>query len=441
MINLEVLGNEPVTLGVNTGNTIQLRSADNPVDSVISVNGKQGVVVLKASDIEGAGVPTNVREAIFTLLNNAAYVTTGLDDEIAIVEAWAEEVTALTLSDSTLELSGSTPQTITATTVPAGKAVSWASSDDSVATVSNGTVTGVANGTCTITASAGSLTATCEVTVSGFATLEFISAVYTQSGTVYDTDSLDSLKADLVVTATYSDTTTATVPSTDYTLSGTLTVGTSTITVSYGGKTTTFNVTVSEITSVVWDYTDGNNGVISFNTTGGGSATFDVDGIHLSSGSSSAWCWAQVYVNLPDGLDLTGKATSVEVEYTNASVQSTNGSFNVFSGSPETTTRIYAQNALAAVKVVGGTGSTNSFIDVSNDWGTFGTSGKIKVTYDPDTDTAEFYNADVLKKSITTTIYNYDHAYGSGLVVEAQRGGTSFASSVIITSIKLEWEG
>ena len=73
-----------------------------------------------------------------------------------------------------------------------------------------------------------------------------ISAVYTQSGTVYDTDTLDSLKTDLVVTATYSDSSTQTVPAADYTLSGTLTVGTSTITVSYGGKTTTFNVTVSE---------------------------------------------------------------------------------------------------------------------------------------------------------------------------------------------------
>lgn len=74
--------------------------------------------------------------------------------------------------------------------------------------------------------------------------LSSITAVYTQSGTVYDTDTLDSLKADLVVTAHYSDSSTQTVRAADYTLSGTLTVGTSTITVSYGGKTTTFNVTV-----------------------------------------------------------------------------------------------------------------------------------------------------------------------------------------------------
>ena len=92
------------------------------------------------------------------------------------------------------------------------------------------------------------------ITVTAVAvTLSSISAVYTQSGTVYNTDSLDSLKSDLVVTATYSDTSTATVPSADYTLSGTLTVGTSTVTVSYGGKTTTFTVTVTKGTDYTLD--------------------------------------------------------------------------------------------------------------------------------------------------------------------------------------------
>jgi hypothetical protein len=48
-----------------------------------------------------------------------------------------------------------------------------------------------------------------------------------------------------VVTANYSDGTSETV--TDYTLSGTLAEGTSVVTVSYGGKTDTFSVTVSVI--------------------------------------------------------------------------------------------------------------------------------------------------------------------------------------------------
>ena len=73
--------------------------------------------------------------------------------------------------------------------------------------------------------------------------LASITAVYTQSGTVYDTDTLDSLKADLVVTAHYTDS--SSEPVSAYTLSGSLTTGTSTITVSYSGKTTTFTVTVT----------------------------------------------------------------------------------------------------------------------------------------------------------------------------------------------------
>lgn len=72
-----------------------------------------------------------------------------------------------------------------------------------------------------------------------------ISAVYTQSGTVYDDFTLNDLKSDLVVTAQYSNTPSETIPSNLYSLSGTLAVGTSTITVSYGGKTTTFDVVVS----------------------------------------------------------------------------------------------------------------------------------------------------------------------------------------------------
>ena len=121
-------------------------------------------------------------------------------------------------------------------------------------TMGGNILTGVfSNGTISIPSVTGDLVIT---VVASAVTLSSISAVYTQSGTVYDTDSLDSLKADLVVTATYSDSSTQTVPAGDYTLSGTLTVGTSTITVSYGGKTTTFNVTVSS--SVPTGYTRAN---------------------------------------------------------------------------------------------------------------------------------------------------------------------------------------
>lgn len=76
-----------------------------------------------------------------------------------------------------------------------------------------------------------------------------LAAVYTQSGTVYETDNLDALEDDLVVTATYEDGTTGVIPAGSYTLSGTLTEGSSTITVTFSGKAATFTVNVE---TAIW---------------------------------------------------------------------------------------------------------------------------------------------------------------------------------------------
>ena len=290
--------------------------------------------------IENAGgLTVAIKNALLNCFQKVAWIDEHGQD---YYDALADElfaVTGITLNSSTLLFSslGSTQQ-LTASLIPSTSTatVSWVSSDTSVATVSSsGLVTSVANGSATITASVGSVSATCSVSVAvatvtsisavlnasghtfyvgdpvddikpyltvtatysdsstqtvpsgsytlsgtlsqvgantitvsyesvtttvsvtcAAAELSYISAVYTQSGTVYDTDSLDSLKSDLVVTAHYSDNTTSTVASADYTLSGTLTVGTSTVTVTYEGKSTTFNVTVTAWT-LTWDYTDG----------------------------------------------------------------------------------------------------------------------------------------------------------------------------------------
>lgn len=194
----------------------------------------------------GDSVPTAVRLAIYALFNSAAYVVTGLTDEIAIVQAYAAETTAITLNRSTLAISGATTALLTATTTPSGGAVFWESSNEAVATVdSNGLVTGVSNGTVKITATSGNKHAICTVTVGDFAYLTEISAVYTPSEAVYPTTSLDDLKSDLVVLATYSDDTTETIASENYILSGTLEPGTTcTITVIYNEMTCVFTVDV-----------------------------------------------------------------------------------------------------------------------------------------------------------------------------------------------------
>ena len=70
---------------------------------------------------------------------------------------------------TTLSLSGTDSETLTATTVPAGETVTWTSSDDTVAEVAAGVVTAKAQGTATITAKitvdGHDYTDTCAVTV------------------------------------------------------------------------------------------------------------------------------------------------------------------------------------------------------------------------------------------------------------------------------------
>lgn len=73
-----------------------------------------------------------------------------------------------------------------------------------------------------------------------------ISAVFDQGqNVIYETDSLDSLKQYLTVTASYDDGSSSAVSG--YTLSGELTTGTSTITVLFDGKTATFDTTVTAV--------------------------------------------------------------------------------------------------------------------------------------------------------------------------------------------------
>ena len=63
------------------------------------------------------------------------------------------DVASIKLNASSINISTTAGATLTATTVPAGKTVTWQSLDTGVATVSSGTVTGVSAGTTTIVAS------------------------------------------------------------------------------------------------------------------------------------------------------------------------------------------------------------------------------------------------------------------------------------------------
>lgn len=269
----------------------QYQSSVPTIDSTLTITGaaadakKTGdeIADLRSSIEQASGLTSAIKSALLQLAQKVAYIDedgqTYYDD---LYDALYPPivVTAITLSANSLSFGTlNSTQQLTATTTPVGGEVIWSSSNPSVATVSaTGLVTAVAWGNATITATSGNVSATCSVAIAQ-ATVTSISATYTQSGDVYDSDSLDSLKTDLVVTATWSNQTTSTVASSDYTLSGTLTAGTSTITVSYSGQTTTFNVTVSKSMCIAY----------SFSNIEWTSGKIDDTGALVSDSSRSTW--------------------------------------------------------------------------------------------------------------------------------------------------------
>lgn len=250
--------------------------------SIIQVNGK------------GSGLTDAVKVALLNCFQHVAWVDEDGQDyydalydalyakTVVSISAVFEQGAAVIYEDDTLD---DLKQYLTVT----------ATYDDaSTAVVTGYTLSGTLTaGTSTITATYEGKKAYFDVVVTEHAVLSSISAVYTQSGTVYDTDTLDSLKADLVVTAVYSDSTTETVPAQDYTLSGTLTEGTSTITVTYSDKTTTFTVTVTHDSKVMlynWDFTQSltdtvQSAVATIDSMVPTKPTRDSDGVHITAAS------------------------------------------------------------------------------------------------------------------------------------------------------------
>lgn len=206
------------------------------------------------------GFTDEIKSALLSCFRNVAWINDQGQACYDALESALYGVRWIGLNTYSLAASatGGTAQLV-ATTIPAGGTVTWASSNTSVATVSaSGLVTFTGYGSASVTASSNGKTATCSVLVAQ-KTVTSISATYTQSGVVYESDVLDDLKVDLVVSATWSDASETVVSSSEYVLSGELTAGTSTVTVSYGGKTTTFDVVVSavELASISADFEQG----------------------------------------------------------------------------------------------------------------------------------------------------------------------------------------
>jgi uncharacterized repeat protein (TIGR02543 family) len=221
----------------NTDKT--LSSADYSLSGDLSSSGQKTVTV----SYEGETTTFNVTVTA-AANNDITYIVAradgedGVTDTTAINFTFSASVTGLTADNITVT---NGTGSVTKGTL-SGSGTSW-TLGVAVTTAGNVTVgitkTGIEAGTKNVTVYKAGQT---DPTLTG------ISAVYTQGSTIiYPTTPLNDLKAGLTVTANYSSGAPQQV--TSYELSGTLTVGESTITVTYEGETTTFTVTVTAATT------------------------------------------------------------------------------------------------------------------------------------------------------------------------------------------------
>ncbi len=151
-----------VSASVQVGNTLTLTATIEPA-------GTEETVIWKSSDDTIAtvedGVVTGVKAGKATITAEAG--SKKATCMVTVTEEPPVEVTGITLDRTTGSISVGETLTLTATIEPANAtdAVLWESSDDTIATVEDGVVTGVKAGKATITAEAGSKKATCMVTV------------------------------------------------------------------------------------------------------------------------------------------------------------------------------------------------------------------------------------------------------------------------------------
>jgi len=209
------------------------------------------------------GTITGIKEGTATITANAGDKSATCK---VTVEANTIDVSSITLSATSITLTEGDSQTITATVKPddaTDKSVTWTSSNASIATVNNGTIKGIKEGTATITAKAGVKSATCTVTVNKKVVSVTSISLNKTSTSLYvgDTETLTatvspSNATDKTVTWSTSDASIVTVNN------GTITAiaeGTATITAKAGDQSATCEVTVSEkviyVTAISLDQT------------------------------------------------------------------------------------------------------------------------------------------------------------------------------------------
>ena len=263
-VNKKIIPVTSVTLDKNelsmvTGNTAALTATVAPEDatdkSVAWTSADENIATVSAS-----GVVTAVKEGTttITVTTNDGNLTAECQVTITDPVVPIEHVTAVSLDKKSLTMTEGDTQTLTATIEPENadnKNVIWTSKDSSIATVDNGTVTAVKEGTTTITVTSedGGKTAECQVTVNK-KTVPVTSVALDKSELSLLTGNTGALTAtvmpadatDKSVTWTSSDESIATVSNVGLVRGAKAGKATITVTTKDGGKTASCAVTVTD---------------------------------------------------------------------------------------------------------------------------------------------------------------------------------------------------
>lgn len=415
--------------GTSNHNTITVTNLDgNTIDTITIEYGNSGnnnaKITVDSSEVTASGTDTEKTYEIgsdsFTIVHNYSTTTQVYIKKITISYSSTGgtnvPVSGITLSPSlkTVEVGESflVEPTITPDNATV-KLVSWSSSSDLIATVNeNGMVTAVAPGTATITCSAlddSGVTATCSVTVNQPVTLQSISLSGDYATEFYLNDEFSN--TGMIVTANYSNGTQEDV-SDEAECSGfdPTTATTQTITVSYGGITTTYTVTVKEsrldsnqrlfIASkagvghgeVLESYTDAPI-TVTFSKAGGSNTPkyySDTQSFRVYGGNSFT-------------IAGTKKITKIEFEMATGdyvgsnAISASEGSFS---------NNVWTGNAGSVVFTVAGTSGQRNIVS-------------IKVTYDENSEDIKVLSGISLSGTYKTEFYKGDVFSYEGLVVTA----------------------
>ena len=145
------------------GNTVQLTvtiTPSNATDKTVSWSSSNSSI----ATVSPAGLVTAIAAG-------SVDITATCGGKRAVIKITVKKlvaVTSISLSETNVTLKSGASKTITATIIPTdatNKIVTWSSSNNSVATITNGTIKAVGVGKAVITAKCGDKSATCNVTV------------------------------------------------------------------------------------------------------------------------------------------------------------------------------------------------------------------------------------------------------------------------------------